>query len=134
MAASAQRKGPAEAATSPSRGSQSPQGNRNMDTNTTTPSPRPDKEARLQALLDLETDIFDVAAMSQILGDMLDGDLVGYDDKGNRYLATDERAMRVWLTKGQMDLLCFAWNDVIVRALRLQARFRAAADGKAVAS
>lgn len=77
------------------------------------------------AMLSLEHEIACLASMTQILGMLLDDHLV--DEDGS---ASGRELYRVLLGNKEMDLLSFAWNDVIGRARRLDRAFHEAVKGR----
>lgn len=84
-------------------------------------------EKALDAYRDLEHDICSIRSMAKILGDMLDDHLVDFDTK-----AQTGALINIRLTDHEMDMMSFAWNDVIYRAGRLVDAFYAASEGKAI--
>lgn len=81
----------------------------------------------LEAFRDLEHEICCLSSMSKILGDMLDDRLVDFDTK-----AQVGEIINIKLTDYELDMLSFAWNDVIYRAGRLVDAFYAASEGKVI--
>lgn len=86
------------------------------------------------AMRDLEDDIYSLCNMAQILGELLNGDLVSYRDGRRISMPKPGGSMSVDLTYRQLEVLSFAWNDVICRSERLKKKFNAAIEGKAVQS
>lgn len=86
------------------------------------PKPNP-----VSDLCDLEGLLCDLASMSRILADLLDRELVDP-------LRSGSGNWSIQLTSAQMEILCFAWNDVANRALDAEKQFYAAVSGKAVAA
>lgn len=82
------------------------------------------KEQIAVAMLGMEHDIACLNAMAHILGDMLDSDLVQDAKEVGRDFYT------IQLTRDQMNMLSFAWNDVAHRASRVEKAFHAAAHGR----
>lgn len=92
--------------------------------------------AILSALRNLEGPIHGLSMMTTILGDMLDDDLIEIDmETGDKRCSpATGRNLKVILTKGQIDRLSFAWNDVIIRAVGLQRAYLAALEGEEVSA
>ncbi|CDM56313.1 MULTISPECIES: hypothetical protein [Rhizobium] len=90
------------------------------------PKPTPTDEQIVRAFCDLEHDVCCLRSMINILGDMLDDNLVDVDTGAQ----SRQEVFKIWLTDGQMNMLSFAWNDVICRANRLERAFFAAVDGE----
>lgn len=129
MTASTQKqKDAAPVAADPRRGSTNPQ--KDMDMNKHVDTTASAKTARdclvASAMLNLEDDICSLLNMARILGDLLDQDLVGYEEGRKIQMPERGKAMKVYLGHDQMECLSFAWNDVINRAVRLKTRFYAA--------
>lgn len=80
----------------------------------------------ISAFLDMEDAVCSLRHMTLILGAMLDDNL----KDGETGAGTG--SMKVWLSGEQVELLSFAWNDVIRRARVVQDAFYAAAHGEAV--
>lgn len=88
-----------------------------------------DKNALVaDAMRNLEDDICSLLNMARILADMLDNDLVGYQDGKKVHIPERGKTMEVYIGHDQMECLSFAWNDVINRAVRLKTRFYSAYD------
>lgn len=132
MTPAAQKKGPAEAATSPSHGSTNPAKDMDMNvhSNITAAAGSARDAAVAAAMRDLEGDICSLLSMARILGDLLDSDLVGFQNGRRISSPARGQTMTVYLGHDQVDYLSFAWNDVINRAVRLKEKFYAAHDGE----
>jgi len=84
------------------------------------------------AMRALEDDVCSLCNMAQILGDLLDHSLVGLADDGKRQQMPEKGSvMKVYLGHQDMEMLSFAWNDVIGRSLRLRDKYSKAWDGVA---
>ncbi|MGB3502278.1 MAG: hypothetical protein WBA44_11680 [Mesorhizobium sp.] len=83
------------------------------------------------AFQDLQDDICELLSMARILGDLLDSGLVGFEDGKTVHMPDRGRAMKVYLTYDQMEMLSFAWNNVIGRAFELKNKFHEAWDAEA---
>ncbi|MBB3977393.1 hypothetical protein GGQ64_002599 [Rhizobium azooxidifex] len=82
------------------------------------------KDAKaLEALRDLENEIFDLASMAQIMGDLLDN-LTNQNENGSGTVRYD-------IPEKTMSMLWFTWHDVIKRTTRLEKAFSAAYHGRA---
>lgn len=81
-----------------------------------------------EAMLTLEHDIACIASMAKILGGLLDDLLVDCDDE----VKAGKELYKVMLGAMEMDMLSFAWNDVIARAGRLDHAFHEAVKGRVV--
>lgn len=77
------------------------------------------------AFRDLEHEICCLNHMADILGDLLDDQLVPMETRGND-------ALMIMLTKHQLETLSFAWNDVSFRAQRVRDAFYAAGEGETI--
>lgn len=99
-------------------------------------STRPTDEAIVSAMRALEGPIHSLTMAAEIMGDMLDDDLVEVDfNTGEKRGCPREGCnLTVILTRGQLERLCFMWNDVIVRANKVQRAYFAALDGKEIAA
>lgn len=125
------KKGPASAPTLPDHGSNNPSQkvtamNKHVDTTASAKTARDCLVA--DAMRNLEDDICSLLNMARILAELLDQDLVGYEDGKKVQMPDRGKTMKVYLGHDQMECLSFAWNDVINRALRLKTRFYAAYD------
>jgi hypothetical protein len=98
------------------------------------PPGKPDDAAVAAAMRELEDDIYSLCNMAMILGDLLDHDLSEYSGGRVRSMPEPGKTMTVVLGYQQMEVLSFAWSDVINRAIRLRNRWNDALDGKAVAA
>jgi hypothetical protein len=132
MSRAPQKNGPASPASDPSRGS-TPEKDQNMQSNTTAAAhrTRPSDAAIADAMRDLETPIREMRAMANIMANMLDDKL-----KDVRVLLEGRRPDGHWhihLTDHQMDLLAFAWNNVVNRADEVERAWQAAVRGEGVA-
>jgi len=76
---------------------------------------------KVSAFLDMEHHVCGLRSMSQIMGDLLDRSLKDQDT------GAGVGSMRVYLSADQVELLAFAWNDVISRAADVERAFFAAA-------
>lgn len=83
---------------------------------------RKDAQA-LEAFRGLEGEIYDLASMAQIMGDLLDN-LTNMNEHGSGTVRYD-------IPERTMSLLWFSWHDVINRATRLEKTFTAAYHGRA---
>ena len=115
MAATAKRKGPASVGALPSHVTENLAKGKamNVTTNTT-----PARAAPVRMFHDLEEQVAGLTMIAKISADMLDRNLTdirtltGHGRKhGDNY--------QIILTEDQMRQLCFAWNDVVARAVKL---------------
>lgn len=88
--------------------------------------PIPTDKRIISALCDLEHEICSLRSMVNILGDLLDDNLVDVETGSQ----SNQGLFKIWLTGGTMNMLSFSWNDVIGRANRLERSFYAAIDGE----
>ena len=129
MAFATTKNGPAEAATSPSHGSSNPAKDQNMKTTTTAPVAPARDTAVANAMYELAPYVCDLHNMARILGDLLDETLVEYRQGGQKICMPEKgRALKVLIGHDQMEMLSFAWNDVISKAKGLRDRYNAAHD------
>lgn len=94
----------------------------------------PDSADIVRAMRDLEDDIHGLGSMTHILSNMLDDALVELRPGERVRVPEPGGLLTVRLGHQELELLCFAWNDVTARANRLLQKFEAACEGKAVAS
>ena len=80
------------------------------------------------AMRELEGDICAVLTVARILAELLDNDLVGFENGQKIQMPSKGKPMKVYLSADQMEMLSFAWNDVIDRAAKLKMKFYAAHD------
>lgn len=94
----------------------------------------PTDGAIVEAMRSLEGAIYGLSMMAEIMGDILDDNLVEIDFETGEKRGTPAagKNLHVVLTRGQIEQISFAWNDVIGRSVKLQKAFIAALDGKEV--
>ncbi|MDR9783833.1 hypothetical protein [Rhizobium redzepovicii] len=89
------------------------------------PKQQPTETEIISAFRNLEHEICCLNHMADILGDLLDDQLVPMETRGND-------ALMIMLTKHQLETLSFAWNDVSFRAQRVRDAFYAVGEGETI--
>lgn len=124
--------GPASAPTLPDHGSTQPL--KGMDMNIRTNSTAAADGAIASAMRDLEDDICSLLNMTRILAELLDDTLVEFGPGGTRVgMPKKGETLKVMIGHDEMEMLSFAWNDVINRTVRLKDNYYRAFDAEVLA-
>lgn len=86
--------------------------------------PQTEDERRLDGLRGLEDPIYSLCSMANIMAELLDGCLTGVNQSKNGEHIT------ISMTSHEMDLISFAWNDVVSRSGALRKAFYEAVYGE----
>ncbi len=131
-AAADKEKGPASVGALPDHGSTQPL--KGMDMNMNTNNTAAADGAIASAMRDLEDDICSLLNMARILAELLDETLVEFGPGGTRIgMPKKGEALKVMIGHDEMEMLSFAWNDVINRTVRLKENYYQAWNAKVLA-
>ncbi|TKT78397.1 hypothetical protein [Aquamicrobium sp. LC103] len=124
MAAVLQKKGPAEAATSPDRGSNIlAKEFVNVATNSTDAAHRQARHENIvSGMYDIEGDVYDLVNMVRIAADLVSSEL--------RPCGPDDSCVTIKIGPQHWDMVNFAVNDCVVRANAFRKKFVDAINGE----
>lgn len=126
--AAQKRKGPGDAPTLPSPVSNNPGKVRTMgtiDSAGIAGKQDSERERIVDAMIDLEGEIIALRNMALIAADLFDNQFTGRIDNDDH--------VRIIISKQHMEMACFAWNDIAVRANTVAKMFGSALTGRAPA-